>query len=81
MKILMINHTLDYYAGSETFTYTLAVELQREGHEIICFSPKLGPLAERIRKKGIEVTDDLSTIDTDIDVIHAHHRHETLIAY
>lgn len=81
MKILMINHTLDYYAGSETFTYTLAVELQREGHEIICFSPRLGPLAERIRKKGIEVTDDLSTIHTDIDVIHAHHRHETLLAY
>jgi glycosyltransferase involved in cell wall biosynthesis len=81
MKILLVNHTLDSYAGSETFTYALAVELQRQGHDCVCFSPILGPLADHLIAEGIRVTDDLATVDDDIDVIHGHHRYESFLAY
>jgi CheY-like chemotaxis protein/glycosyltransferase involved in cell wall biosynthesis len=81
MKILMVNTTLDSYAGSETFTYTLACELKRVGHDVICFSPRLGRLADRLRESYVTVTADLAEVPDDIDVIHAHHRHESLLAF
>jgi glycosyltransferase involved in cell wall biosynthesis len=81
MKILLVNHTLDSYAGSETFTYALAVELQRQGHDPVCFSPILGPLADHLIAEGIRVTDDLATLEDPIDVIHGHHRYESFLAY
>ena len=81
MKILMVNHTLKHYAGSETFTYTLACELKRLGHEVTCFSPRLGQLADRLREANIPVTDNMAALPDDVDVIHAHHRHESLLAF
>jgi len=44
MKVLLVNHTLADYAGSETFTYALALELTRLGHDVTCFSPRRGCL-------------------------------------
>jgi CheY-like chemotaxis protein len=81
VKILIVNHTLDHYAGSETFTYALACELKRIHHEVICFSPRLGRLADRLREADVPVTDDLAVVPDDIDVIHAHHRHESALAF
>lgn len=80
MKILVTNYDLNYYAGTETFIYALAVELRRIGHEVICFSPRLGGVAQRLASAGIAVTGDLSAAPDDIDVIHAHHRYESLLA-
>lgn len=81
MKILMVNHTLDHYAGTETFTYALACELKRLGHGVICFSPQLGRLTDRLREANIAVSNNLAALPGDIDVIHAHHRHESLLAF
>ena len=80
MKILVTNYDLNHYAGTETFIYALAVELQRTGHEVTCFSPRLGAVAQRLAAAGIAVTGDLSSAPDDIDVIHAHHRYESLLA-
>lgn len=80
MKILVTNHDLSYYAGTETFVYTLAVELKRIGHEVVCWSPRLGAVAHRLVAAGIAVTADLATAPDDVDVIHAHHRYESLLA-
>lgn len=81
MKILMVNHTLNYYAGTEIFTYALACELKHLGHEVICFSPRLGRLTDRLLEADIAVSDNLATLPGDIDIIHAHHRHEALLAF
>ncbi len=81
MKILMVNSTLDYYAGSEMFTHALADELKRLDHDVICFSTRLGRVADRLRESHITVTADLAGVPDDIDVIHAHHRHESLLAF
>ena len=80
MKILVTNYGLNHYAGTETFIYALAVELRRIGHEVICFSPRLGAMAQRLAAAGIAVTGDLSAAPDDVDVIHAHHRYESLLA-
>jgi len=81
MKIVLTNHALDYYGGSETFTYALACELQRLGHDIICFSPRVGTLAEHLSRQGIRVTSDLRLAPDGVDVIHAHHRYESLLTF
>jgi CheY-like chemotaxis protein len=80
MKILVTNYDLNHYAGTETFIYALSVELRRIGHEVICFSPRLGAVAQRLAAAGIAVTGDLSAAPDDVDVIHAHHRYESLLA-
>src|SRR6266403_2031016 len=59
MKILVTNYDLNHYAGTETFIYALSVELRRIGHEVICFSPRLGAVAQRLAAAGIAVTGDL----------------------
>ena len=81
MKVLLVNHTLDFYAGSETFTYALALELARLGHDVTCFSPRLGKLAERLTEQGIPVVSDLADGPDQVDIIHSHHRHESLLAF
>jgi CheY-like chemotaxis protein len=81
MKVLLVNHTLDRYAGSETFTYALALELTRLGHDITCFSPQLGKLAARLAEQGIPVVSDLANGPDHVDIIHSHHRHESLLAF
>lgn len=50
MKILVANHWLEKIGGSETFTYTLAGELVRQGHQVDLFTFRPGMVSERIRK-------------------------------
>lgn len=88
MKILLGNNTLSIYAGSETWTYTLAVALKRAGHDVSCFSPELGDIANDLKVEGIRcfssipvgeirpfsiILDD--SISQDYDFIIANHWH------
>lgn len=82
MKILITNQHLVHYAGTELYVYTLGGELQRQGHDVVVFSPLLGEVAARIREAGIRVVDDLEEISSErFDVIHGHHRRPTLLAF
>ncbi len=60
LKILMGNNTLDWLAGSETFTYTLANALKKLGHEVTAFSPHLGFIAMQLEKDGIKCVSGFS---------------------
>jgi hypothetical protein len=55
MKILMTNNTLRHLAGTETYTYALAVQLTKMGHAVSCYSPDLGQVAARLTQQGISV--------------------------
>lgn len=81
MNILLTNTTLCNFYGSQVFTYTLALELKRQGHNVYCFTSKLGKVADLLVENKIPVTDDITDIPRNIDIIHAHHRHETLLAF
>jgi hypothetical protein len=58
MKILMTNNTLRHLAGTETYTYALAVQLTKMGHAVSCYSPDLGQVAARLTQQGISVFSD-----------------------
>lgn len=55
MKILVTNNHLKNLAGSETFTYTLAVELQRQGHDVEVFTFHQGKVSKRLAGEGIPI--------------------------
>jgi glycosyltransferase involved in cell wall biosynthesis len=73
LKVLFTNADLSDYAGTQVVVRDLAVELFRQGHQPIVYSPKLGAVAEEIRKAGIVVTDRLASLDTTPDIIHGQH--------
>lgn len=88
LKILLGNNTLSLLAGSETWTYTLALQLKKMGHNVSCFASELGIISEELEKQGIHCYDDLSTskikkfspyleegVDHDYDVIISNHFH------
>lgn len=59
MKILLGNNTLDILAGSETWTYTLALALKKLGHEVTAFSPVLGTIAMKLSAEGIKCVKEI----------------------
>lgn len=73
MRILLCNNTLSLLAGSETATYSMAVELKRLGHEVSAFSFHLGAVSDKMKEKGIEVMDDLEGKRDAFDVVFANH--------
>ena len=48
MKILLTNNHLDRFGGSETFTYTMAKELESRGHTVDVFTFHEGVMSEKL---------------------------------
>jgi glycosyltransferase involved in cell wall biosynthesis len=80
MHVLITNHNLDMYTGTGTFTHTLADQLGRSGHQVTCYSPTVGAMGRRLEEVGATVVSSLRDVRGSVDVIHAHHRHETVLA-
>ncbi len=73
MKLLFTNYNLSIPGGSELFTWDIAKELAKN-NGVIIYSPFCGDVAEKIRKSGLTVIDNLTKIRNEkIDIIHAHH--------
>lgn len=53
LRILLGNNTLSLLAGSETWTYTLALQLKAMGHYVACYSPELGVISKKLEEAGI----------------------------
>lgn len=45
-KILLTNNSLSHCTGTETWTYAMAEELQRQGHDVTVFTKNKGSFAE-----------------------------------
>lgn len=88
LKILLGNNTLSLLAGSETWTYTLALALRELGHHVTCYAPELGLISEKLLDEGIKSYNQISpdgirpfsvileeNIDHKYDVIIANHFH------
>jgi len=60
MKILLGNNTLDWLAGSELWTLTLASELKKMGHEVTAYSPQLGFIATKLEALGVKCIKEIS---------------------
>lgn len=80
LRVLITNAFLDQRTGSELYVCDLARELQRLGHAPAVYSPRLGPLAEQLRRMAIPVVDDVDAIGHAPDLIHGQHHLETMTA-
>ena len=54
MKILVANRHLQSIGGSETFTYTLIMELKRMGYELEYFTLYKGIVSKKIEESGVQ---------------------------
>ncbi len=73
MNVLITNYHLRNYAGTELYVRDLATALHKRGFGVEVYSPLLGALADEIRRSGINVVDDLSSLTNVPDIIHAQH--------
>lgn len=74
LKILLTNHHLTDFTGSELYTYTLASYLSEFGHEVVVYSKYIGKIREIFDRAGIKLVDNLESIkNNSFDVSHVHH--------
>jgi hypothetical protein len=74
LKILITNHALRDYTGSDIFTYVIADFLTRKGHTVTAYSKYLGKVAADLTRLDVRIVDDLSEISKErFDIAHVHH--------
>jgi len=73
-RVLLTNHQLLDFTGSEIFTFTLADSLRRLGHEVTVYSPYVDKLRQRLYSIGARVVERLDEIRGEtFDLAHVHH--------
>jgi hypothetical protein len=78
--VLISNAFIRDWSGSELYVRDVAIELIKRGHKPIVYSPRIGKLAEVLRRKSIPVVKDLDSISVKPDLIHGQHHLETMTA-
>jgi len=73
MKILIVNHHLVNFAGTEVFTLELAKGLKRRGHKVVIYSKFIDKLAPFFDREDIKFTNNLSLLKEEFDIAHVHH--------
>ncbi|WP_421762374.1 glycosyltransferase [Devosia sp.] len=80
MRILLTNNSMAERAGTELYTYELAVRLRRLGHNPVVYSPTVGQVGQALWELGIPVIAELSALQESPDLIHGHHHLEAMTA-
>lgn len=80
LRVLFTNITLATRTGTELYIKDAALGLLRRGHSPVVYSPELGEVAEELRTAGCVVVSDVAQVGAPPDVIHGHHRQQTLVA-
>lgn len=74
LRILLTNHHLLSYQGSEIFTFTIAEFLLRKGHQVSVYSAYIGKLRKDFERIGVTLVSDLRLLkEHDFDLAHVHH--------
>lgn len=74
LKILLTNHHLTDFTGSELYTYTLAIYLKKFGHEVVVYSKYIGKILGIFEQAQIRVVNELGVIKNEnFDIAHVHH--------
>lgn len=80
LTVLLTNITLAGRTGTEIQTRNIALELLRQGHRPLVYTPTPGPIATELRNASIPVVTDLNHIQQPIDIVHGHHLPTTVAA-
>ena len=78
--VLITNAFIRDWSGSELYVRDVTIELIKRGHKPIVYSPRIGELADVLRRKSIPVVKDLNSISVKPDIIHGQHHLETMTA-
>src|SRR4029077_11664030 len=57
MRIVISHHAFADFAGTESYIHTVAVALQRLGHDVTVYAERTGPMAEFARERGVRVVE------------------------
>jgi hypothetical protein len=71
VRFVLANRLLHGAGGTETHLLTIGDHLQRLGHDVVLYSPELGPFADHVRGRGLEVVDQVRLLPSDCDVVFA----------
>ncbi len=71
VRFILANNGLGGAGGTETHLLTVGDQLLRLGHEVVVHANELGPFADFVRSRGIEVTHRPSELPDDCDVVFA----------
>ena len=69
MRFVLGNRLMTGAGGTEIHLVTIGEQLLRLGHEVVIYSPELGPFADHARRRGIDVVDELRELPADCDVV------------
>jgi hypothetical protein len=64
--------------GAETHLVTIGGQLLRLGHEVVVYSPEVGPFADYATERGLKVVDDARKLPDECDVVFAQ---DSLVVY
>ena len=78
MRFVLANRLMNAVGGTESHLVTIGDQLQRLGHEVVVYSPELGPFADHARSRGIDVLDELRELPRECDVVLAQ---DALVVY
>lgn len=80
MKILIVNHCLYNYAGTENYVFEIANYFVESENEVFIFSPLVGRRAYSLVSKKVCIVNDLKKIRKEkFDIIHAHHNKTSIL--
>ncbi|XHR30808.1 MAG: glycosyltransferase [Chthoniobacteraceae bacterium] len=80
MRILLTNIALKGFSGTETALRDIVLGLLRAGHQVMVYSPLLGPIGQELADAGAFVSDRIDCFSEAPDIIHGQHHIETLTA-
>jgi glycosyltransferase involved in cell wall biosynthesis len=81
MKLLLTNHELDVAkGGTQAFILDFAPALKARGHEVAVYAPRVGPLADELRGRGVPVMEEVHRVPFVPEVIHGQHHLPTMTA-
>lgn len=69
MRIVLGNNTLGSPGGTETYTLTVATQLQRLGHEVWVHANEQGDLSDAARSEGLRIPQRADALPTEVDAV------------
>jgi tetratricopeptide (TPR) repeat protein len=74
LKILIGTHHLIDLTGSEIYTFTLAEQLVKAGHDVKVYSKYIDKMRDQFEAINVELFDDIEKLrEFEFDVAHVHH--------
>jgi len=69
VRIVLGLHAFAGFAGTESYTLTVAEELQQLGHEVLVAARETGPIADVARSRGIDVVEGPGALPAVCDAV------------